>query len=273
MIGLPGTGKTTFLAALWHVVSTDEVPGSMRLDRREGDQEYLNRIAVQWSRCEELERTPSGGETEVVILLRDPETDKVVRLRIPDISGELYASHWETRRCLTSFADLVNEVGSCLLFVHPGKLVDTVWITDANATYDAWAKDETKGTEADTPATPWEARSAPTQVQMVEILQFLTELSGQRLRIVLVVSAWDLIKEEVTPVQWVERRLPLLWQFLEANAALYDATYMGVSAQGGEVSEADALLDNTVASHRIDVCAIDAKEHDITHPVRWLMSE
>src|SRR5437763_11950314 len=111
MIGLPGTGKTTFLAALWHVMRSDEVPGSMRLERREGDQEYLNRIADQWSKCEELERTPSGGGTDVSILLRDTGSGNTVNLQIPDISGELYVSQWETRRCLKSFADLVHQAG------------------------------------------------------------------------------------------------------------------------------------------------------------------
>ena len=58
MVGLPGTGKTTFLAALWHVAKSHEVPGSMRLERREGDQEYLNWIADEWSKCAELETNP-----------------------------------------------------------------------------------------------------------------------------------------------------------------------------------------------------------------------
>ena len=34
MIGLPETGKTTFLAALWHVIRNHEaVPGALRLER------------------------------------------------------------------------------------------------------------------------------------------------------------------------------------------------------------------------------------------------
>src|SRR5258708_2938371 len=61
MAGLPETGKTTFLAALWHVAKSHEVSGSMRLERREGDQEYLNNIANAWSKCAELVRTPGEG--------------------------------------------------------------------------------------------------------------------------------------------------------------------------------------------------------------------
>ena len=56
MAGLPGTGKTTFLAALWHVAKSHEVEGSMRLEKREGDQEYLNRSQIRVR--VELERPP-----------------------------------------------------------------------------------------------------------------------------------------------------------------------------------------------------------------------
>jgi hypothetical protein len=43
MLGLPKAGKTTFLAALWHVLKPGEIPGSLLMGPREGDQEYLNR--------------------------------------------------------------------------------------------------------------------------------------------------------------------------------------------------------------------------------------
>jgi len=287
MVGLPRTGKTTFLAALWHVVRSEEVPESLRIDRLEGDQEYLNIIAGQWSRCEALDRT-SGDEIKVDIRLRDPANGRPVRLRIPDMSGELYESLWENRVCLTSFADLVNEVDGCLLFVHPGKLVETAWIDDANAIYGEWGTDEDDGEEpepvegaesdgeTEPTGTDWDARLAPTQVRMVEILQFLTEVSEKRFRVVLIVSAWDLVTEDMSPTKWLEKRLPLLWQFLTANPGHFDVTYMGVSAQGGEVeganSQADGLLDHNIASHRIRVCAPDKEGHDISHPIRWLMS-
>ena len=273
MAGLPETGKTTFLAALWHVAKSHEVAESMRLERREGDQEYLNHIADEWSKCAELKRTPGEGEMGVTILLRDPGSNGIVRLSIPDMSGELFASQWETRRCTSAFADLVNKVGGCLLFLHPGKLTETLWIADANATLEGWDGEESsedEETEAPT-SSDWQPRTAPTQVQMVELLQFMAELSARQLRLAVIVSAWDLVTEAVTPAEWVEERLPLLWQFIAANPALYCASFMGVSAQGGDRADA-SLLEHDTASHRIRVHAPGSNEHDITHPVRWLMS-
>lgn len=270
MAGLPETGKTTFLAALWYVAKSDEVPGSMRLERREGDQEYLNNIADAWSKCAELDRTPGEGEMGVTILLRDPKNDGIVRLSIPDMSGELFGAQWETRRCTAEFADLVNEVGGCLLFLHPGKMIETQWIADANATLADWAGEDEEESETRS-GSDWEAKTAPTQVQMVELLQFMAELSERHLRLAVVVSAWDLVKGTVTPAEWVEKRLPLLWQYIAANHALFTAEFMGVSAQGGERTDA-SLLEYEAASHRIQIHAAGSENHDITHPVRWLMS-
>jgi Double-GTPase 1 len=273
MAGLPETGKTTFLAALWHVAKSHEVAGSMRLERREGDQEYLNHIADEWSKCAELKRTPGEGEMSVTVLLRDPENNGIVRLSIPDMSGELFAAHWETRCCTAAFADLVNEVGGCLLFVHPGKLTETLWIADANATLKEWAGEESGDDEEADIATgsAWDPRTAPTQLQMVELLQFMAELSDRQMRLAVIVSAWDLVTEPMTPAKWVENRLPLLWQFITANPALYSASFMGVSAQGGDRSDA-SLLEHETASRRIRVHAPGSKENDISYPVRWLMS-
>jgi hypothetical protein len=286
MLGLPKAGKTTFLASLWHVLKSGEIPGSLLMGQREGDQEYLNLIADQWSKCLELDRTPRSGHMGVTILLRDPDWGKVVRMSIPDVSGEIYASQWEDRECDPEFADLVASAGGCLAFVHPGTLTRTAWIADATGVYDGWVGEDSEPDEAgskeagpegaeaegEPSATPWSAKKAPTQVQMVEVLQFLAELAGRRMRLALVVSAWDLVTDGLTPDQWVKRDLPLLWQFLRTNPDLFEVVYMGVSAQGGTTEDAATLLEHAIASHRIRVVASGIESSDITHPIRWLMS-
>ena len=274
MLGLPKAGKTTFLAALWYVLKSAEIPGSLLMELREGDQEYLNLIADQWSKCEELDRTPRSGHMGVAIVLKDPARGTVVRMSIPDMSGEIYASQWEDRCCDPEFAELVASAGGCLAFIHPGTFTPTAWIAGATAVYDEWVGGEDGEREESEPAptaTPWTAKDTPTQVQMVEVLQFLAELAGRRLRLALVVSAWDLVTESVTPAEWVERRLPLLWQFLSTNSEQFEVVYMGVSAQGGKRTDT-TLLDHEIASRRIKVVAPGVDGNDITHPIRWLMS-
>ena len=42
IIGMPSSGKTTFLAALWHLITSGELDPSLTLERLEGDYYYLN---------------------------------------------------------------------------------------------------------------------------------------------------------------------------------------------------------------------------------------
>jgi hypothetical protein len=54
IIGLPRSGKTTFLTAFWHLIDA-------------GDQQHLNAIAEAWRRCEEVPRTSMAAEVSVHI--------------------------------------------------------------------------------------------------------------------------------------------------------------------------------------------------------------
>ena len=277
MVGLPQTGKTTFLAALWHVLKSNEVPGSLVMERREGDTEYLNQIAEQWSKCSELNRTPISGQMGVTIVIRDPAREALFQMSIPDLSGELYASLWEDRTCSPDFAELASNASGCIVFLHPSTLSQTAWIANANAIYDEWVGAEEPVVEEVSSKTAsstadWSAQDAPTQVQMVEILQFMALLAGRPLRLALVISAWDLVTEEISPDAWVERQLPLLSQFLRTNDGQFEVAYMGVSAQGGPTSDADNLLAHSIAARRVQMVAADVDGNDITHPIRWLMS-
>lgn len=279
MVGLPKTGKSTFLAALWRVVRSSEVSGSMKLIRREGSQAYLNQIEAKWSKCEQLERTPGEGESGISLLLSHPTNGSNVKLEIPDTSGEMYQSHWEFRQCSEAFGTLARECDGCLLFVHPERLVESNFLVDANAIYDDWAEgDEAESGENEaedednTEVTPWEAKNAPTQVQLIEVLQDLVEISNRKLKIAIVVSAWDLETEGLAPLEWIKQRVPMLWQYLQSNPKLFKYDAFGVSAQGGADDAAAQLLEHHIASARIKVQDASYTGNDISMPIQWLIS-
>src|SRR5437667_10335369 len=90
MIGLPRSGKTTFLAALWHLIDAGEVSTKLVLDQLIGDHNYLNAIVDSWRRCEEVPRTSMAAETEVAIHVHEPATGRKCILGFPDLSGESF---------------------------------------------------------------------------------------------------------------------------------------------------------------------------------------
>ena len=117
----------------------------------------------------------------------------------------------------------------------------------------------------------------PEQVRIVELLQFLQRKPFLRRhrRLAILVSAWDLIADaQLTPDEWLQREMPLLYQFLLANTSTCSVRVYGISAQGGDLTgqRKDDLLKLT-PSERIVCLGPHGKSHDLTEPVVWLMME
>lgn len=294
--GLPETGKTTFLAALWHVIESEEVPGSLIVSEVHGIRDYLNKIREDWLNCEALERTKIAVQKNVSFRLRDVQTGKVLELSMPDLSGETFRLQWESRQWTGEFEKLASESSGVLLFMHPRTIVEPVRIDSVEPL--VAVLEEGNGSETlnslpnsasrpqpgdpgsqhsfggETTTKPWSAADTATQVKVVEILQFLRArpFIDRLLPVVVVVSAWDLISGDKKPGGWLRERLPLLHQFLEANTGTVPFVVFGISAQGAELSEAKELQQHIKASDRIIVTMPDGStNHDITAPLKWLL--
>src|SRR5260370_23330030 len=96
LIGLPRAGKSTFLAARWHVVESEEVAAALRVRELRGNWQHLESLRTQWSNCLPLERTIVAGDAVVSMVLEDKGTNAVAELSFPDISGESFELQWTT---------------------------------------------------------------------------------------------------------------------------------------------------------------------------------
>ncbi len=116
----------------------------------------------------------------------------------------------------------------------------------------------------------------PTQVNLVDLLQFLQYLPFRRgiRRVAVIVSAWDVIElTTLEPSKWLERELPLLHQFLISNHESFEFQVYGVSAQGGDLkSSCKGELVIKTPSTRIICAGSETDPHDLTSPIAWLMS-
>src|SRR5713101_5555724 len=118
VIGLPLAGKTTVLAALWHVVNSGEVDGSLDLEILHGDQEYLNEIRDLWADANILERTKIGHERFVSMRLKKPDRNHSTEIIFPDLSGESFELQWTQRWMKSEHVELTREAIGGLLLVH-----------------------------------------------------------------------------------------------------------------------------------------------------------
>ena len=196
IIGLPESGKTTFLAALWHVVESGEVPGSLVISEVHGMRDYLNRIRAAWLSCEELDRTKLTDEKLVSFRLRRRDFGEAVELTLPDLSGESFRLQWDHRQWTRQFEALAAETAGALLFVHPRTIVEPARLGPAvdalvAAIADSPAEPAAAAEAAASATVPWSPALAPTQAKLVEILQFLRSgpFADRTLPVAVVVSA------------------------------------------------------------------------------------
>lgn len=278
VIGLPEAGKTTFLAALWHVADTGGVPGALRAPRDVVDQEHLNAIRERWLAVEPTPRTRRGAERRVSMLL-EKEDKTLIEVLFPDMSGESFLEHWKDRVWSAGYQELVENSQGVLIFIHPEKLVPSPRIDEgAGALQVLQSLDEGRspGHAALTSVqeNPWDPERSPTEVVLVDLLQMIDSARTpvSRLRVAVVISAWDRVEaEQLEPAEWLAQRLPLLSQFLEANEDRYEWRVYGVSAQGGDPIQDAQRLRAMLPPERIKVVGSGASLHDITAPVRWLI--
>lgn len=274
LIGPPATGKTSFLAALWYLVQHSQVEHRLTLERMEGDSKHLNQISSLWATFEVVPRTPTGSERTVSMVLKDTETNKTITLTFPDLSGESFILQWVERQFTASYNKFLQEASGGILFISPINYRKPVRIDVAAPLVHEMGGAGGDNDGDDTSQTPWDPTQTPTQVQLVELLQFIAgrDYFKPPFRLALVISAWDQLKgANTTPAKWLDDELPLLVQFLESNRRLFDYTVYGVSAQGGDYNEADQLAEME-PSERIQIAGADVKNpHDLTEPLLWLI--
>jgi Double-GTPase 1 len=288
VIGFPEAGKTTFLAALWHVAESGEVQGSLQLERISEDARHLNSIKDNWLLCRRVGRTQIPTEQSVSLWLRDEGNDTIGEVVFPDLSGETFQNQWNDRHWTRAYAELVSEASCVLLFLHPGKIKEPYTVADmqkmAEAAFPETADDEGYQQEQESGAAAgvtesWIPELAPTQVQLVGLLQFLEPHLPTRsaTRVAIIISAWDVVDHQgddgtAAPVRWLERRLPYLVQYLQSHFESVQFRVYGVSAQGGDLdADRERLQEYPTASERIGIHGLDCSAHDITEPVRWAL--
>lgn len=289
-LGLPNSGKSTFIAALGYVLQHQEIPTILSVDRLADDLSYINPLVSDWLRCITFERTKTLLN-DVTFHLRD-SSGPIGSLSFPDISGETFELHWELREWDQDFARLARSASGILLFIHPNiekpfSVVDQARIAKAaivDEEPEPQSEENSGGTSTALSVLPirpqepvWKPREASSQSKLVDLLQMISLNSkmGKPLRLGLVISAWDVVIKRdsaIAPSKWIEETAPLLHQFVSMNPERFEVRAFGISAQGGDNQEdGEVLRTLNDPSKRIIVVGQDCREHDITAPLAWIL--
>lgn len=280
--GLPASGKTTYLAALWHVVIERTNPDALlKFDTlKDGDHAHLNAITRRWRQAKVQIHTETSSGKIVSMSLKDG-ADRKVRMTFPDLSGESYQQIWEARECAPELAKLLREGDGILLFIHADKIKLPMGVAEISH---HTAGLTNNGTPGEVAFEEWHPKNSPTAVQLVEILQMLRSdpLRARARKLAVVFSAWDKVEEEeLSPEELMARDLPLLDQYFRYGLADWEVRVYGLSAQGGEYEEEGAAKDADRDAKVAEIRAVsDAADRirlltpelstDLTAPIAWL---
>jgi DNA polymerase III delta prime subunit len=282
LAGLPSTGKTTFIAALWYYVNCSNTDKSLTLNSlAKGEQEYLNKIRQAWLSYEQVQRNIIAnfkGE-EVIMNLKKTENGENIVLNIPDFSGEAFKAHFDSREWTKEYDAIINDLTGLVLFINPSDEKNrSVLISKVNETARLLG-DKIPETNEGVILKNWDPEHTSNQVKLVESLQFIQfhKLQNRTLKVSVVISLWDEViknhgNNSFTPEKWLEKHMPLLYQFIICNKFNFLAEYFGISAQGLDYVDDEKVEEftNSDPIKRILVKQNDIISNDIARPITWI---
>lgn len=280
IMGLPASGKTTFLAALWHLIESEEIQCRLALDGYRGSLTYLNKISEAWRNFQKVPRTSHTGDVDVTINLTDRTTGAKGTAFFPDLAGEVFDKQIEERQCKPDFIQGVSKDDGILFFINADVRADNLSIVELNSTLPTNYRAEIDNGDSDNKYTAltreWEPKLLPAQVRIVQLLSDLIRppFVARMRRLAIMISAWDLARDMgVTPIQWLAVNMPLVDQFLKSNTQYFEYQLYGVSAQGVDLENSTEVDEATklTPSMRIQIVGPE-NGNDLTAPLVWLMS-
>ena len=100
IIGMPSSGKSTFIAALRHLLVAEEVETALKLTGLSDDESHVNALETEWLACRELERTKPASEGWVEFRVCNRTTGAEAVLSVPDLRGETFEQPLCAGRCI-----------------------------------------------------------------------------------------------------------------------------------------------------------------------------
>lgn len=257
MVGLPESGKSTYVAALFHTLKEGAHPG-LSLRALPEEREYLLTLEKSWLALQPVGHSAHTGPRRIELALHDAGQNADLDVAIPDVSGEEFLQAWDTGEWSEPVAELLQGADGILLFIRANDVTLPELIEVGSTPSNSSAGQ----------APDWTPEKGVTQARVCDLLEQMTELrEGLLPPVAVVVSAWDSVESEMTPSDWLRWRLPLLEQWLQATTPPVASRLFGISAQGGDVE--DAAARQVLA--QLPRIGRPGGAHELAAPLQWLL--
>ena len=276
MIGMPSSGKTTYLASLCRLLLYGGQETGWKLDVKDVPEGFERvQILIKNINSYKAVKRTYGLELNNVALSLYNQNQEWMQFVVPDSSGE------------SNIMDHIVESDMLLFFINVNTMIweERIKLGEKSAIkqlneeqgdkvtqsaediVEEYARDrenEQIKSKEQVKNKEKEQKKYNNQSALVELLQIIIYLVPHSLNIRFVISAWDLVEKEfkqdkVTPKEYIKIKLPLLYQYLEFNSKLIDYEIWGVSAQGGDFDDEDDLKKLQSNNGEDYICVVDSK--------------
>lgn len=274
LVGGPNSGKSNFLGRLW--VSLSKGEGGLLAPADPDKITYVESLVAHLFQGKFAPRSSSSLEEgshdlTINVALRNNQ-DVAASLVVPDVLGEIWQKAVATSELPQVWYDRLTKSSSALIFVrvHSDDNHEPLdWVT-ARGLLEAGLAEGRNATEI------------PTQVVLCELLRILEgtlDSSTGRPRVVVVVSAWDLLDLEARsagPTSYLRKQFPLFAGRL-LNESNLEVKVVGLSVLGGDVSDpafkASIQEQGIVGKGYVVEDGVPSfQEHkDVSLPIQWLL--
>lgn len=257
MIGMPSSGKTTYLASLCRLLLLKSQETEWNLDVKDIPEgfDWIKKSINSLDSYIPVDRTQGGDFYNIKLNLYN-QNQKCIQFVIPDSSGEIFRDLVYDRRISTDILNQIIKADMLLFFINVNTMIPEERIKLGEKSAIKQLNEEKEKTDIKNAKSKEvkqikdeekERKKHNNQSALVDLLQSIVYLVPHSLNVQFIISAWDLVEKEfkldkVTPEKYIKIKLPLLYQYLISNPQLIDYEIWGISAQGGDFNDKDDLL-------------------------------
>ena len=223
--GLPESGKSTYLGALWNTINFHKEKEHMKLKAAPNNPpenvEQLMALSTRWVNVEDMDRTSSDVPDSISFNLTNGTEE--FTLEVPDFRGESIRQI-VTRNQPKSFDEWI-EKGETLLYM--------ISDLDSGVFADDCTEDESEKAEGSEDIPDFDIKNMTPAALNMLILRYFSERCKFR-KVVICLTAWDEVVKKcgkVSPASYLEENSPALYNFIEYHFPNV-VSYFGLSAQG-----------------------------------------
>ena len=221
--GLPDSGKSTYLGALWYV--TQNASGKIELALRASNENMpentslLEGLSRKWHNVEDMDRTSNDAPENISFLMCPMGSEDEISIEVPDFRGE------SIRQIITEnqpseFDDWCVKADNLLFFISDVKagIFADDFEDDEEKTDAAEKSTEEDKTDENPPVLELEPKNITPAAQNMLILRYLYE-NYRFKKIVICLTAWDkVIKDNdgkpKDPKEYLMEQSPALYHFI-----------------------------------------------------------